>query len=132
MPDFDPRFHSYPFIAQNEHLIPDFCELRKPKSDGNCETERRWFLHETKGCKPFGICRHQTAELDAQTGINYFTSKESCQSACAEGEHYNATYFAHMQTNNNNNNNNYGAIIHMQAGPDSLYRRPALIRCIDC
>ena len=73
--------------AQNEHLIPDHCKIRKPKSKGNCETLRRWFLHETRGCKAYGICHHQTAELDSEThGINYFTSKEDCQRSCMQGE----------------------------------------------
>ena len=61
--------------------------MRRPRNDQNpCDTSRRWFMHDTKGCKRFGICVHQTADLDVQTGINYFTSYEDCQRACMQGE----------------------------------------------
>ena len=69
--------------------MPSFCTSKKPRGgpDG-CMRQRRWFVHAEKGCKPYAYCESLLEQLDAKTGINYFTSKESCQTNCTQRKLY--------------------------------------------
>ncbi len=72
---------------EDASLQPARCRLARPRSaqGSQCtkqEQERRWFLHETKGCKRFGICPQDAMVHDQSDEQNYFQSYEECQKEC--------------------------------------------------
>jgi len=65
---------------------PERCKLPKPKR-GTCEvTERRFFLHATKGCKPSSYCAADLEINDGRDDLNYFVSEEDCIQTCMTRE----------------------------------------------
>ena len=68
---------------------PSHCRQSKPKSTSQCPEElkeRRYFFHELKGCKKYGICREDAAEYDNQTEVNFYQNFDDCQVECMQRE----------------------------------------------